>query len=448
MIGHAPIGNRQSAIGNVMKIVRVIARLNVGGPARHVVWLTAGLQGADCDSLLVAGTVPPGEEDMGYFATEHGVKPLLIPDMSREISFKDALTIWKIYRLFCRESPDVVHTHTAKAGTVGRVAGFLYRWLTPSTLLGRPRHCLFVHTYHGHIFHSYYGPLKTRLFLSIEKALARLITDRIVVVSEQQRREIQERFGVGRPDQFVVIPLGLDTHSFADWRNHRQLFRDELGAKSDELLVGIVGRLTEIKNHELFLRSVAILKGRLADEKSRPRVRFVVIGDGNLRDRLEAQTQALGLVEEVIFAGSRRDPENFFAALDIVALTSLNEGTPLTLIEAMANARPVIATAVGGVVDLLGETGSENQNESYSVCRRGVSVPSDDVEAFAAGLIRLVEDSVLRRELGERGLAYVTCNHSKERLLNEVRALYNELLKRSPLPAEARPSRRSLETRI
>lgn len=413
-----------------MKIVRVIARLNVGGPARHVVWLTAGLQGADWDSLLVAGTVPPGEEDMGYFAAEHGVEPLLIPEMSREISFKDALTIWKIYRLFCRESPDVVHTHTAKAGTVGRVAGFLYRWLTPSTLLGRPRQCLFVHTYHGHIFHSYYGPLKTRLFLSIEKALARLITDRIVVVSEQQRREIQERFGVGRPDQFVVIPLGLDTHSFADWRNRRQLFRDELGSKSDELLVGIVGRLTEIKNHELFLRAVAILKNRLADEKSRPRVRFVVIGDGSLRDRLEAQAQGLGLVEDVIFAGSRRDPENFYAALDIVALTSLNEGTPLTLIEAMANARPVIATAVGGVVDLLGDTIEEHQNERYTVCRRGLSIQSNDPVAVAAGLFHLIENPELRTELGNRGIEFVASNYSRERLLDDIKALYKQLLER------------------
>ena len=424
-----------------MKIVRVIARLNVGGPARHVVWLTAGLQGADCDSILVAGTVPPGEEDMGYFATQHGVKPLLIPEMSREISFRDALTIWKLYRLFCRERPDIVHTHTAKAGTVGRVAGFLYRWLTPSTLLGRPRPCLFVHTFHGHVFHSYYGPFKTRLFVSIERVLARLITDRIVVVGEQQRREIRERFGVGRADQFVVIPLGLDVHGFADWRNRRQLFRDELGLNGDELLVGIVGRLTEIKNHDLFLRAVAILKGKLADETSRrrpgsqselparaARVRFVVLGDGNLRASLEAQAGELGLAEDVIFAGSRRDPENFYAALDIVALTSLNEGTPLTLIEAMANARPVIATAVGGVVDLLGEPTQENPKERYTVCPRGLSVESNDAVALAAGLFHLIENPELRTELGNRGLEFVAHNYSRERLLDNIKALYKELL--------------------
>src|SRR5918911_2698769 len=180
-----------------MKVVRIIARLNVGGPARHVVWLTAGLQDAECESLLVAGTVPPGEDDMGYFADEMGVRPLIIPEMSREVSPKDALTVWKLYRLFVRERPDLVHTHTAKAGTVGRAAGLLYRYLTPSALWGRPRACRFVHTYHGHIFHSYYGRLKTRIFLGIERALARLATTRIVVISAQQYREIHEEFKVG-----------------------------------------------------------------------------------------------------------------------------------------------------------------------------------------------------------------------------------------------------------
>lgn len=431
-----------------MKIVRVIARLNVGGPAKHVVWLTSGLRGTDCESLLVAGTVPDGEEDMSYFAAEHSVEPFLIAEMSREVSLKDALTIWKLYRLFCRERPDIVHTHTAKAGTVGRVAGFIYRWFTLSTLIGRPRQCLFVHTYHGHIFHSYYGPLKTRLFLLIEKTLARLITNRIIVVSEQQRAEIQERFGVGQPNQFVVIPLGLDLGRFGEWQNRRQTFRNELGIKDEELLVGIVGRLTEIKNHELFLRAVAGLKQRLASIKFGSRIRFVVIGDGNLRNKLETQARSLGLVEDVIFAGNRRDPENFYAALDIVSLTSFNEGTPLTLIEAMANARPVVATAVGGVVDLLGEVVDKDQVDRYRVCQRGISVPSGDADAFAAGLLRLIEDTNLRKDLGERGLSYVTGNHSKERLLNDMRALYDELLQRRFLPTKTRTSQQRLETRI
>src|SRR5690349_12059115 len=187
------------------KIVRIIARLNVGGPAKHVVWLTSGLEEAGYRSLLVAGSVPAGEEDMGYFAEQAGVTPRYIPEMSREISLQDAVTTWKLVRLLLRERPDIVHTHTAKAGTVGRVAGFFYRWLTPGVFNGRPRACKFVHTYHGHVFHSYYGRFQTGVFLTVERMLARMVTDRVVVVSEQQREEINKTFRVGRANQFRVV---------------------------------------------------------------------------------------------------------------------------------------------------------------------------------------------------------------------------------------------------
>lgn len=424
------IKNQRSKIGKATKIVRVIARLNVGGPAKQVVWLTKGLSAPQFDSLLIAGTVPPGEEDMGYFATELGVAPVFVPEMSREISPKDAVTVWKLYRLFRREQPDIVHTHTAKAGTVGRLAGILYRWLTPAALLGRPRRCRFVHTYHGHIFHSYYGPAKTRLFLTIEKMLARLATDRIVVISEQQRREINEEFRVGRAKQFVVIPLGLDLDVYARWQERREIFRKEVKADASDILVGIVGRLTEIKNHELFLQAAALFKQEFAAEPSSAPVRFVVIGDGHLRHKLEQQVQANGLGDDVTFVGSRRDPENFYPALDLVALTSRNEGTPLTLIEAMANARPVISTAVGGVVDLLGEQLSASNDGAFVVCERGVRVRPGDAHGFASGLAQLIANESLRREIGERGLQFVLANYSKERLLADIKSLYAELLTR------------------
>jgi glycosyltransferase involved in cell wall biosynthesis len=410
-----------------MKIVRVIARLNVGGPAKHVVWLSR-LPAAEYESLLVAGTVPPGEDDMSYFAAEMGVTPFFVPEMSREISFRDVLTIWKLYKLFRRERPDIIHTHTAKAGTVGRAAGLLYRWVTPNALRGRPRACRFVHTYHGHIFHSYYGPLKTRIFLLIEKMLARLITDRIVVVSEQQRREINEEFRVGRADQFSVIPLGLDTGVFANWKERARSFRDELGLGADDILVGIVGRLTEIKNHELFLRAAEVFKSRFSQQSPDRSVRFVIIGDGALRKTLERQADSLGLADDVIFTGSRRDLDNVYPALDIVALTSRNEGTPLTLIEAMANARPVISTAVGGVVDLLGASNSQDPGAPFWICQRGIGVIPDDPSAFAAGLAFLIENAELRRETGERGLQFVATHYSKERLLTDITTLYSELL--------------------
>ena len=412
-----------------MKIVRVIARLNVGGPAKHVVWLTHGLQGPKYESILIAGTVPPEEDDMGYFATETGVTPVFLPEMSREISTKDALTVWKLYQLLRRERPDIVHTHTAKAGTVGRLAGLLYRWLTPAALLGRPRKCRFVHTYHGHIFHSYYGPLKTRLFLLIEKMLARLATDRIVVISQQQRREIHEEFGVGRARQFAVIPLGLDTRRFAEWQTRSRDFREELKLKPGDVLIGIVGRLTEVKNHQLFLEAAALWRKTFPKNPSGASVWFAVIGDGHLKSALTEQARALGLSECVKFVGSRRDLDHIYPALDIVALTSRNEGTPLTLIEAMANARPVISTAVGGVVDLLGQPLALQTDAPFVVRDRGVSVSSGDASEFAAGLDHLVTEAGLRREIGERGLQFVTTQYSKERLLEDIKVLYADLLK-------------------
>lgn len=429
-----------------MKIVRVIARLNVGGPAKHVVWLTKGLNDAERKTLLVAGTVPAGEEDMSYFATEMGVIPIFVPEMSREVSTRDLLTVWKLYRLFRRDQPDIVHTHTAKAGTVGRLAGLLYRWFTPGTLLGRPRACRFVHTYHGHIFHSYYGPLKTRLFLTIEKILARLATDSIVVISEQQRQEINEEFSVGRANQFAVIPLGLDTEVYARWWERRSTFRDELKVNAEDILVGIVGRLTEIKNHELFLKAAALFKKQFASGRSGARVRFVVIGDGHLRNKLEQQARTNGLLDDMTFVGSRRDPENFYPALDIVALTSRNEGTPLTLIEAMANARPVISTAVGGVIDLVGQPLSERRERAFDACERGIRVRPGDAQGFAAGLAYLIADESLRREIGERGLQFVLANYSKERLFADIKSLYAELMSRGAVASQASGGKPSFPT--
>jgi glycosyltransferase involved in cell wall biosynthesis len=407
-----------------MKVLRIIARLNVGGPARHVIWLTKGLQSYGYETALVTGVVPAGEDDMNYFAESAGIEPLIVPHMSREISLSDTLAIWKLYRIMLREKPNLVHTHTAKAGTVGRVAGMIYRWATPRALIGKPRKCRFVHTYHGHVFHSYYGPLKTKIFLTIERMLARAATDRIVVISNQQKEEINQHFHVGKPAQFAVIPLGLDLSQFSNYDDRRGRLRRELVISQDVFLIAIVGRLTEVKNHEMFLRAAARLNEIHSGNR---RIQFLIIGDGTLRKQLEAQATKLGLNDEVIFLGTRNDPEVFYPAADVVALTSRNEGTPLTLIEAMANARPVISTAVGGVIDLLGPESSKQ--DGYTVCERGISVPTGDVEAFARGLDRLVQDDLLRRQLGREGQQFVAQNYGLERLVSDVAALYDELLR-------------------
>jgi len=233
---------------------------------------------------------------------------------------------------------------------------------------------------------------------------------------------------------------------FAGWQERRQIFRDELGAGDNDILVGIVGRLTEIKNHELFLRAAALYVGahlgvRPDSNTDQPakRVRFVIIGDGHRRENLEQQSQVLGLSELLVFTGMRKDPEVFYPALDIVALTSRNEGTPLTLIEAMLNARPVIATAVGGVIDLLGNAVSTvTESGAFKICERGISVQPGDASGFADGLARLINDEELRRTTGEMGRQFIEQQYAKERLLADIGSLYQELLKRTPVVVNVR----------
>lgn len=406
-----------------MKILRIIARLNVGGPARHVVWLTNELQDNEFRSVLIAGTVPAGEENMDYLAEQNGVKPVFIAEMSRELSMRDAISLYKLYRLIKQEKPDIVHTHTAKAGTIGRIAAFLYRWLTWKTLIGRPRRIRIVHTFHGHVFHSYYGKLKTSVFITIEKILARFATDTIIVISPQQSREIHGEFGIGRSRQFAVVPLGIDLAPFANTEAVRSKIRHEIGAGPNELLIGFVGRLTEIKNVSLLLK-VADLYNQ-SDDDTLPKLRFIIVGDGHLRESLERESKELGLSQTVKFLGNRTDTETIYAGLDVVALTSLNEGTPLSLIEGMASERAVISTAVGGVADLLGQV--DDDKEGFSVCARGVLVERDSARSFFNGLIYLVKNEKLRERMGARGRSFVAAEYSKDRLVRDIKDLYRNL---------------------
>jgi glycosyltransferase involved in cell wall biosynthesis len=221
---------------------------------------------------------------------------------------------------------------------------------------------------------------------------------------------------------------------YVDGEKRRPRARAELGVNETEVLIGIVGRLTEIKNHKLFLAAAARLQ-----QLTNSTMRFLIIGDGNLRNELEAQAKSLGLHDSVSFLGTRKDPENFYPALDLVALTSLNEGTPLTLIEAMANARPVVASAVGGVVDLLGQ--SQLEVAGYTICERGISVPTGDAEGFACAMARLTEDADLRDALSRRGLAYVTQYYAKERLLADMSELYAQLLDSVAVKTTARSAK-------
>ncbi len=369
-----------------MRIARVIARLNVGGPARHVAWLTAALD----ESILITGRVAPGEDDMSGFARALGVEPIVLGEMSRAVSWRDAIVVWRLFRIFRRFKPDIIHTHTAKAGTVGRAAGLLYRFTSR-------RRVKLVHTFHGHVFHGYYGKPTTALFLMIERFLARF-TDAIIVLSPRLRDEIHQRYRVGRAEQFVIVPLGLDLAPYETVPPPRS---------HDPFIVAIVGRLTEVKDHDFFLRAWAAWR--------RPGAVAHIIGDGHLRAQLEQQARELGIADSVRFLGMRDDPEVFYREADLVVLTSKNEGTPLTILEAMAAGVPVLATAVGGVPDLLGDD-------------HGVTVPPGDVQAFVAALSCLAGDAALRQRLAAAGRAFVRERYGKERLIRDVRALYERLV--------------------
>jgi glycosyltransferase involved in cell wall biosynthesis len=388
-----------------IKVVRVIARLNIGGPAVHTVLLTAGLDPARFQSLLVTGVVGPNEGDMQDLATAKGVSPVVVPSLGREIrARRDWAAFLDLYRLFRRERPHVVHTHTAKAGMLGRLAA------RPA---GVP---VVVHTFHGHVFRGYFGPLKSRFFIFLERFLARF-SDCIVTVSEGQRRELAA-YGIAPPERIAVVPLGFDLESFLTVTAQAgQRWRREIGVPGDAPLVGIVARLTGVKNHRLFLETAR----RVVDAV--PEACFAVVGDGELRGDLEAYAARLGLAERVVFTGWVREMAPVYAALDVVALTSLNEGTPVTLIEGMAAGRPVVSTAVGGVPDIVahGET--------------GLLVPSGDADALAEAIVELLRDPARRRALGRAGREAVRTRFAAERLVADVERLYAELLSAKGLPA-------------
>lgn len=395
------------------RIVRIIARLNVGGPARHVVWLTSKLIPPEFESTLIAGTVLSGEEDMAYFAEENGVEPIFLAELSRELSPKDLISVVKVFRELRRLKPDIVHTHTAKAGAVGRTAAFLYKYLTPGTLVGRPRSVKKIHTFHGHVFHSYYGKAKTRVFILIERLLAR-ITERIIVISDQQLEEIAGKFKIGRREQFRVIPLGIE--EVGKPAEGAKTLREEVAIPKGTPIAGFVGRLTEIKNLELLLDAAALCA------KTDVPVHFVIVGDGHLRGSLERRAAELNL-SNVSFAGNRKDIASVLAELDIFVLTSKNEGTPLSMIEAMAANVPVISTAVGGVVDLAGD--GQERMDGFEVAERAVMVRTFDPADLQKGLLYLLKNEKVRETLALRAAKFVDERYSVSRLVKDLTELYS-----------------------
>jgi glycosyltransferase involved in cell wall biosynthesis len=386
------------SIEDRIKILRIIGRLNVGGPAIHVVNLTAGLDPHRYQSLLVAGSENEAEGSMLDFALAHGVKPTVIPEIVTAFSLapRDGKALWKLYWLMRKERPHIVHTHTAKAGFLGRLA---------ARLAGVP---VIVHTFHGHVLHGYYGPVKNEVLRRVEQSLA-WSTDRLVTVSEQVKNDLVG-YGIAKAEKISVVPLGFDLDPFLNSQAQQGEFRREMSLSQKHKLIGIVGRLFPIKNHALFLDAVARIAARARN------ARFVIVGDGVLRPTLENQARELGITDRVLFTGWRRDLPRICADLNVLVVSSDNEGTPVSAIEAMAAGCPVVATRVGGLPDLI---------EDH---KTGRLVPPRDADALACAILDLLQSPHTARELGRNGQEFVRQRFTVRRLLGDMDHLYSQLL--------------------
>ncbi|MGE3511398.1 MAG: glycosyltransferase family 4 protein [Vicinamibacterales bacterium] len=388
-----------------LKILRVIARLNTGGPARHVLLLDRGLRRRGHQTHLIHGEVGAYESSAEPLADALGVPCTKWTHLGRRLNpVADLRAVVELARLLRRERPDVVHTHTSKAGLVGRLAAWVHNAMGEDG-----RRCAVIHTYHGHIFDGYFPPAVTRAVVASERLLAR-VTDRIVTISPRQREDIVSRYRVAAPAQVTIIPLGLDLEPLLQLTKNAPDLRQSLGLAADAVVIGFVGRLVPIKDVQTLLRAFA-----LARRQVRTLV-LVVAGDGPMRPDLVALAQTLGILGAVHFLGWWTGPlERLYATFDICALASRSEGTPVALIEAMAAAKPVVATAVGGVPDVV----------EHGVT--GLLVAPGDADGLANAMVREAGDPDLRRCLGAAGREHVALHHSIERLVDDVERLYGEV---------------------
>jgi glycosyltransferase involved in cell wall biosynthesis len=386
--------------------VRVITRLNIGGPSIQAINLSRELHASGFHTTLIHGRLSTGEGDMLTLLPAGDTTFVRVTELVRQVApLRDLAAIWRIYGVLCREEPDIVHTHTAKAGTLGRLAGILY-----NVTHRRRQPIRLVHTYHGHIFDGYFRSPITRVFLSIERFLAKR-TDALVAISPRIKTDLLSTYKVAREDQIHLIPLGFDLDPLLSIdANTRHSSRASLGIPYESVVVTTVGRLTAIKRQSLFLEMAQRL------ENSGGRFVFLVVGDGELRHELEQLGKDLGIAQRVRFLGWRGDLPTIYAATDVFVLASRNEGTPVALIEAMAAGISCVSTDVGGVRDVIID----------ATC--GMVVPSGDVEALTNAVASLANSAVARQQMGGRATLVVRDRFREERLVSDIKALYERLL--------------------
>ena len=374
------------------RVLRVITRLNVGGPATHVLVADRGLRERGWETLLVYGVVEPDEMEVPLGGVDLPMKQL--STLVRPISpVSDARALASLARIIRAYRPHVIHTHLSKAGLLGRGAAMF------------SSRAVRIHTFHGNVFEGYFGSRTSGMIQRTERFLGAR-TDRIVAISDRQHEELL-KYRVAPDARIRVVPLGLDLGRFEG--HDRAGARARLGIDDATVAVVAIGRLVPIKRIDRLIRAFS------AAVAGAPEIRLYLVGDGSERSSLEELAASLGVADRVAFAGWSSDTPTWYAAADVVALTSDREGTPLALIEAAAAGRPVIASDVGGVADIVvdGET--------------GLVFPPDDEDALAAALVRLARDPVLRLRLGSAAPTHAR-SYSAERLVDDLDSLYRQAL--------------------
>jgi glycosyltransferase involved in cell wall biosynthesis len=398
----APADSAGDVAGMPIPLLRIIARLNIGGATIQAISLTRLLE-PRYRTTLVTGVEAPREGDMHDLAEALDVHPVLVPSMRRDPGPRDLPAIWAVIKIIRRLRPLVLHTHTAKAGTVGRIA---------AVLAGGARPPVIVHTFHGHVLEGYFSPLRSRLFQLVERFLARFST-RLIAVSEEVKSDLV-RLRVAAPERIEVVPLGLDLEPLAqaaerDRDRLRAELRSELGIPPHRRLLTFAGRLVPIKRVD---RLLAVFD-RLGD---RDDVHLLIVGDGELRAELESCATARALADRITWAGYRRDLEAVYAASDVVVLTSDNEGTPVSLIEAQASGLPVVTTDVGG---------------ARAVVADGVSgrvLQRDDQAGMAGAIAEILDDPTLAAGFAAAGRESALSRFGLARLVADLDAFYTRLL--------------------
>jgi glycosyltransferase involved in cell wall biosynthesis len=391
------------------RVLQIINRLNLGGPTFIAGYLTAYL-GEGYDTMLLAGQKDDSEESSEFIVRNMGITPRYINKMRREINWKDDRAAYQEIDAIIKEfKPDIVHTHAAKAGTLGRLAAINNN--VPVIL----------HTFHGHVFEGYFGKLKTAVFLNIERFLAKKSSG-IIAISQIQKQELSLRFKIASENKSFVIPLGIELEKFqTNQQEKRNTFRKRYLLSDDTIAIGIIGRIVPIKNHQLFIDS-----WKEVLSQTTKKVHAFIIGDGEDRDEIFEYCKQLNLnynagsdynqLNTITFTSWIIDIDVAVAGLDIIALTSNNEGTPVSLIEAQAAGKAVVSTYVGGISDIVieGET--------------ALLSPKENREEFSKNLLKLIENESLRTNMASISPAYAKESFGYMKMVENHRQLYMKLL--------------------